>query len=471
MAKATKKTQGGRDDAKKAEARASVAWSARRWKTLVAVGVAAILGANVLLGSLGGAWLRVTSFLGLAFLLGLALLMSADLRRLPVRAILVGLGLQVALGLLVLRTPVGWPVFGAMAKVFEKIVEATRAGAIFVFGDLAGDVPKFGFVLAFQVLTIIVFIGALSRMLYHWGILQQVVKGLAWLMRRVMRASGAESLAAGANVFVGMVEAPLMVRPYVAGMTRSELFTVMTAGMATVAGSVMAAYVGMLRGSFLGESAGGHLLTASLMSAPAAILIAKIMIPETETPATLDIDLVPNIDEGDETPVNVMDAAARGAGEGLKLALSVGGMLVAFVGLVAMANIILGAVSGGHLTFQRLAGWAFSPVALGMGLPLDDALRAGTLMGEKTVLNEFIAYEHLAREMTADAGWVSSHASLVMSYALCGFANFGSVAIMIAGIGGIAPNQRPNLARLGLLSIVSGSLAAFMTGCMVGFLY
>jgi CNT family concentrative nucleoside transporter len=327
--------------------------------------------------------------------------------------------------------------------------------------------PAGSVLFAIELVAVIIFIGALSRVLYRLGVLQWIVRGMAWVMRRLMRVSGAESLASGANVFVGMVEAPLMVRPYMARLTRSELFTVMTAGMATVAGSVMVIYIGFVeKVATIGDAAAGHLLTASLMSAPAAILIAKIIIPETEDPATLDAAVVPTVDEGDDKPVNVMDAAARGALEGMQLAISVIGMLIAFVGLVWMANRILGVVTGGYVTFDRLAGWLFAPVAAGMGIEWEDAATAGSLMGTKTVLNEFLAYMQFSG-MSRD---ISEHTARVMSYALCGFANFGSAAIMIAGVGGIAPNQRPNLARLGLLSIVSGSLAAFMTGCWAGLL-
>jgi len=307
-------------------------------------------------------------------------------------------------------------------------------------------------------------------MLYYLGWLQWLVRGMAWLMRRVMRASGAESLAAAANVFVGMVEAPLAIRPYVAGMTRSELFCVMTAGMATVAGTVMAFYASILEGSGILPNAAGHLLTASVMSAPAAILVAKTLVPETETPATLDADVMPALEEGDEAPVNLMDAAAQGGSEGMRLGIAVTGLLMAFVALVYAANAILGAATGlvtdEPLTFQALVGWAGAPLAMGMGIPASEAVAAGQLIGTKTVLNELLAYQELA----GMAQTLSPHTARVLSYGLCGFANFGSLAIMIAGIGGIAPDKRPELARLGLLSIAAGALAGFMTGCWAGLL-
>jgi len=471
---AEKKT--GRKPAAKAGGKTpKKAWALPGRETLaIAAGVVAILAVNTGLGLVGEEWSkRLASFLGIAFLLGLALLMSADRRRIPLRTVLVGLGLQLALGVVLLWTGAGRAVFRGTGAAFNNVREASLRGAQMVFRKIMPDVPpgEFfpagGVLLAVEFAAIIIFIGALSRILYHLGILQWIVRGMAWVMRRLMRASGAESLASAGNVFVGMVEAPLMVRPYVARLTRSELFTVMTAGMATVAGSVMVIYIGFVEKiATIGDAAAGHLLTASLMSAPAAILIAKIIIPETEDPATLDAAVVPTMDEGDDKPVNVMDAAARGALEGMQLAISVIGMLIAFVGLVWMANRILGVVTGGYVTFDRLAGWLFAPVAAGMGIEWEDAATAGSLMGTKTVLNEFLAYMQFSG-MSRD---ISEHTARVMSYALCGFANFGSVAIMIAGVGGIAPNQRPNLARLGLLSIVSGSLAAFMTGCWAGLL-
>ncbi len=461
--------------AKAEEKKARKAWVLPGRGTLaIAGGVVAILAINVGLGLVGNGWsARLASFLGIGFLLGLALLMSADRRRIPIRTVLVGLGLQLALGVVLLWTDAGRAVFRGTGAAFNNVREAGLRGAQMVFRKIMPDAqpgeffPAGSVLLAVEFAAIIIFIGALSRILYHLGLLQWIVRGMAWVMRRLMRVSGAESLSAGANIFVGMVEAPLTIRPYVARLTRSELFCVMTAGMATVAGSVMVIYVGFVQKiGAIGDAAAGHLLTASLMSAPAAILIAKIMIPETEDPATLDSGVAPSVDEGDSKPVNVMDAAARGALEGMQLAISVIGMLIAFVGLVWMANRILGVVTGGYVTFNRLAGWLFAPVAVGMGIEWKDAATAGSLMGTKTVLNEFLAY----LQFSGMSNELSEHTKLVMSYALCGFANFGSVAIMIAGVGGIAPNQRPNLARLGLLSIVSGSLAAFMTGCWAGLL-
>jgi len=442
----------------------------RAWEPFAVAGVVlALLAVNSVLGSLGGGWAaRAASIVGIAFLLGIAFLMSSDRHRVEPRTVIVGLGLQFAIAFLALLTPIGTAVFTGAGRVFDVIFAVSGKGAAFVFGPVATRFPasfdsKRPYVLAVTLVSVIGFMGALTRILYRLGILQRIVRAMAWLMRRVLRTSGAESLSAGANVFVGMVEAPLTIRPYVAGLTRSELFCVMTAGMATVAGTVLAVYANSLQGVF-GEAAAGHLLTASVMSAPAAIVVAKIMVPETGEPATLDADVMPAIDEGEEKPVNVMDAAARGGLEGMRLAISVVGLLIAFVALVYMANGILGALSGGHVTFDLLAGWLFSPIAIGMGIPIKDCVEAGGLMGTKTVLNELLAYEALAGK----ADGLTPHTARVMGYALCGFANLGSAAIMIAGIGGIAPKRRADLARMGLLSIVSGTLAAFMTGCWAG---
>jgi len=449
----------------------------RRATLVIGGGVLAVLGTNAWLGSVDAAWARrVASLLGVAFLLGLALLFSRSRSRIPVRTVVAGLALQLVLGLLVLRTPIGSALFGWVGGVFDVIFQSAAAGAGMVFGDLSKPLPIPPFspagcvVLAITLVSILVLMGSLSRMLYYLGVLQWLVRWMAWLMRRLMRASGAESLAAAANVFVGMVEAPLTVRPYVAAMTRSELFCVMTAGMATVAGTVMAFYASILEQSGVLPDAAGHLLTASVMSAPAAILIAKTLLPETERSATADADVVPAIDEGDDAPVNLMDAAAQGGLEGVRLGINVTGMLIAFVALVHMLNLLLGAgvglVSDGTLTFQGLVGWACAPLAVGMGLPLGDAVAAGQLIGTKTVLNELLAYQELGKM----AGQLSPHGARVMSYALCGFANFGSVAIMLAGLGGIAPSRRKDLARLGLPSLAGGALAGFLTACMAGLL-
>jgi CNT family concentrative nucleoside transporter len=314
------------------------------------------------------------------------------------------------------------------------------------------------------VLPIIIFMGSVFGILYHLGIIPRLVGILARALARSMGISGAESLAAVANVFVGMIEAPLMVRPYLERMTRSELFCVMTTGMASIAGSVLVAYAKML-----GEAEyAGHLVTASLLSAPAGVLIAKLMLPETETPVTGAASgaLVA------KNSVNVIDAASEGALAALRLAAYVGGLLIAFVALVAMANAGVGTVGGWlgleGLTLERIFGWGFAPLALLMGVAPADALEVGSLLGLKTVLNEFLAYQDLARQIAAGA--ISHRSAVIASYGLCGFANFGSLAILIGGMGGMAPSRRGEIAALGMRSILAGTLASAMTGCVAGLL-
>jgi concentrative nucleoside transporter, CNT family len=402
---------------------------------------------------------RAVAAFGLLALVGAAWAFSSDRRRFPWRVVASGLGLQLMLGLLLLRSAPGRLFFLGVNDAVAGVVGYTDAGVRFVFGPLR-DV---GFSFALGVLPIIVFMGSLFGVLYHLGAVQAVVRALAALLSRSMGLSGAESLVAVANVFVGMTEAPLLVRPYVAGMTRSELFVVTTTGMATVAGSVLVAYTQML-----GPEYGGHLVTASLLSAPAGILVAKVMIPETGAPATLGGAgaMVPR------TTVNVIDAAAEGGLAGLRLAANVGALLVAFVALVALANDAVGALGSWlgspGLTLQTLLGWVFAPLACLMGIPLEEAPRIGALLGVKTVLNEFLAYRDLADLLGAQG--VSPRSAVIASYALCGFANFGSIAILIGGVGGMAPSRRQDLARLGLRSIVSGTLATLMTGCIASLL-
>jgi CNT family concentrative nucleoside transporter len=402
---------------------------------------------------------RAVAALGLLALVGAAWAFSSDRRRFPWRVVASGLGLQLLLGLLLLRSAPGRLFFLGVNDAVAGVVGYTDAGVRFVFGPLR-DV---GFSFALGVLPIIVFMGSLFGVLYHLGAVQAIVRALAALLSRSMGLSGAESLVAVANVFVGMTEAPLLVRPYVAGMTRSELFVVTTTGMATVAGSVLVAYSQML-----GAEYGGHLVTASLLSAPAGILVAKVMIPETAAPATLGGAgaIIPR------TTVNVLDAAAEGGLAGLRLAANVGALLVAFVALVALANDAVGAVGSWlgspGLTLQTILGWLFAPFACLMGIPLEEAPRVGALLGVKTVLNEFLAYRDLANLLGAQG--ISPRSAVIASYALCGFANFGSIAILIGGVGGMAPSRRQDLARLGLRSILSGTLATLMTGCIASLL-
>jgi CNT family concentrative nucleoside transporter len=306
--------------------------------------------------------------------------------------------------------------------------------------------------------------GSIFSILYHLGWVQWVVRGLARMLSRSMKLSGAESLAAVANIFVGMVESCLVIKPYIKGLTRSELFTAMTLGMSTVAGSVLLAYANILGGGAFA----GHLVTASILSAPAGLLLAKIMLPETEEPLTMPGDGTAL----EKTGGNIIDAAAEGALSGMKLAAYVGATLIAFVALIAMANDIIGgigaAVGIADLTLQRILGVLLAPLAFLMGIPWQDAPAVGSLLGIKTILNEFIAYQQLGGEIAM--GQLTERSRIIASYALCGFANFGSLAILLGGIGGMVPSRRPEVASLGLRSILAGSLASFMTACLAGLL-
>lgn len=402
---------------------------------------------------------RAVAVLGLVSMIVIAWSVSTDRRRIPWRTIAWGLGLQLALGLVLLRSPAGRGFFVTLNDLVTALLRYTDAGVDFVFGPLAGE-----FSFAVHVLPIIVFMGSIFSVLYHVGLVQRLVDVLAVALHRTLGSSSAESLAAVGNVFVGMTEAALLVKPYVERMTRSELFTLMTTGMATVAGSVLVAYVRTLGG---GDFA-GHLVSASLLSAPAAILIAKVMVPETETPVTGERDHA----EVERPAANVIDAAARGALDGLRLAATVGAMLVAFVALVAMLNDWV-SIAGGWLGFpglslEQLLGLPFLPLVWLMGVPWGDATQLAGVMGIKTVLNEFLAYQQLHTLM--EAGTVAPRSAVILSYALCGFANFGSLAILLGGIGSIAPSRRSDLARLGLRSILSGTLATLMTGCVASLL-
>lgn len=404
--------------------------------------------------------LRATSALGLLVMIAIAWLCSADRRRIPWRTVAAGSAIQIALGLLLLRTDPGRAFFVGMNDAVAAFLGYTQAGVRFVFGALA-DV---GFSFVVNVLPVVIFMGAIFSILHHLRLVEPVVRFLGRALATTMATSGAESLSAVANIFLGMVEAPLLVKPYLERMTESELFCVMTVGMATIAGSVLLVYVQMLGG---GDYA-GHLVTASLLSAPAGILIAKVMVPEREEPVTghgLHAEVA-------RPGRNVIDAAALGAMDGMRLVAYVGAMLLAFVSLIAMLNdglSVAGRLVGIEgLTLQQLLGWALAPLAWVMGVPWQDAVPVGSLLGVKTVLNEFIAYDGLG-ELIRD-GAIAPRSAVIASYALCGFANFGSLAILLGGMGGMAPSRRADIARLGLRSIVSGSLASFMTGCIAGLL-
>ncbi len=383
--------------------------------------------------------------------------------------------------------PGGEEVFNALSLFFVTIINFTFDGARFVFGALSSQMqfskafpPElqnqgFGMVFAFQVLPTIIFFSSLMSVLYHLGIMQRIVQAMAWVMAKAMRVSGAESLSVAANVFIGQTEAPLVVRPYVNSMTKSELLTLMVGGMATIAGGVLAAYVNILGGTnpqmqlFYAK----HLLSASIMAAPATMVIAKILMPEIEASETKgNVKL-----QVEKTSANVIDAAATGAADGLKLALNVAAMLLAFIALIAMFNYILeglGSLSGLNTVIGKpvnlnlILGYVLSPLAWVIGVPWHDAMRVGSLIGEKVVINEFIAYVDLGNLI--HQGLLSEKARIIATYALCGFANFSSIAIQIGGIGGIAPNRRGDLAKFGLRAVLGGSLATFMTATIAGVL-
>lgn len=404
--------------------------------------------------------LRAISLLGFFTMIAIAWVFSMNRRRFPWVTVTWGIGIQFGLAVLLLKTEAGRLFFVGVNALVTRFLSSTRAGVEFVFGGLT-DVP-FSFLI--DVLPLIVFMGSFMAILYHLGIVQKAVDAVAWVLSRTMRLSGAESIAGVANVFVGLVESCLVIKPYLERMTRSELFTLMTLGMSTVAGSVLLAYVEMLGG---GDFA-GHLVTASLLSAPAGMLIAKIMLPETDTPET---------SRGasaaiERETVNVVDAAAQGAISGLRLAAYVGAMLVAFVSLVALGNDILGGLGNSvgiaDLSIQRILGWAMAPFAWLLGVPGSDVIQVGSLLGIKTVLNEFLAYQQLG-ELVRE-GALQPRSIVIASYALCGFANFGSLAILLGGIGGLAPSRRPEVAQLGLRSILAGTLTTFMTACLAGLL-
>lgn len=439
---------------------------------------------DVSLASVGAARLRAA--LGLGLLVAVAWALSSHRRRVSWRLVAWGLALQIVFGLAVLRTPAGVTFFEWMNGVVHAVIGYSDQGARFIFGDLIGDllpvgvgqagpgftaspgrVARAGAFFAFSIFPSIIFVASLMTVLYHLGIMQRVVRGAAWVMQRTMRTSGAETLCTASNIFFGMMESPLVVKPYVERMTESELMAIMTAGMATIAGSVLAAYAGMML-PYQPEAA-GHLIAASVMSAPAALVMAKLLVPETEAPVTA----TSRAEEVPGTDVNVIDAAARGAAEGLRLALVVMAMLIAFLALVAMLNGVIGWVGGlvglEGLTLEGMLGRVLAPVAWMLGVSWSDAGLIGQMIGVDFVLNEFVAFAQLAGAL--GGGAVVADRSLVIGiYALTSFANFGSVAMTIAGIGEIAPSRRHDLARLGLRALLAGLLASLATAAVAGIL-
>ncbi len=397
--------------------------------------------------------MRYISILGLIVMMLIAWSISSDRKRMNFRLIISGVVIQFIFALLILKTVPGKVMFSGARFAVAKIISFSDEGAAFVFGP--GFREHF---FAFSVLPTIIFVSAVMAVLFHLGVMQIIVKGIAKVMVWIMDTSGSESLAAAANIFIGQTEAPLVIKPYIPTMTNSELMAMMTSGMATVAGGVMAAYAG------LGADA-GHLLAASIMSAPASLVIAKIIIPEKEVSPTKGVVKL-DIPKKDS---NVLDAACRGASEGLKLALNVAAMLIAFIAIIGLLNWgfkIFPPVNGAPLSLQRILGWCFSPMAWLLGVEWKDALTVGSLLGEKTILNEFIAYTDLIKIKEA----ISPRSFTIATYALCGFANFSSIAIQIGGIGSLVPSRRKDFAKLGLKAMVGGTLAAFMTAAIAGML-
>jgi len=416
--------------------------------------------------------------LGLGVLISLTWLFSNNRRAVDWQLVSTGIVLQIAFAALVLLVPGGRDVFDALGRGFVKVLSFVNEGSTFMFGDLM-KVESYGFIVAFQVLPTLIFFSALMGVLYHLNVMQAVVRAMSWAITRIMRVSGAETTSVCASVFIGQTEAPLTVRPYIAKMTESELITMMIGGMAHIAGGVLAAYVGMLGGGDPVQQAfyAKHLLAASVMAAPATLVIAKILIPETGQPLTRGSISI----EVEKTTSNVIDAAAAGAADGLRLALNVGAMLLAFIALIALLNaplVWLGDISGlanllGKPTdLASLFGYLLAPVAWVIGTPWADAQTVGALIGQKIVLNEFIAYTQLAEIIAGKVEGVSlsEHGQLIAAYALCGFANFGSIAVQIGGIGGLAPERRQDLARFGLRAVLGGTIATLMTATIAGVL-
>lgn len=450
---------------------------------------------------------RLIGVVGIAVMIGIAVLMSYDRKRINWRLVASGLALQVVFGLLVLKTTVGRNLFQTLGDWITALLGFQEQGARFVFGNLVqGNVPvgthdattnsldttmgliaNTGAFFAFNVLPTIIFFSALMSVLYYLGIMQVIVKGLAWGMQKTLRTSGAETLSASGNIFLGQTESPLLIKPFVATMTRSELNTVMVGGFATVAGGVLAAYVGMLSGMLPGIAA--HLLAASVMNAPAGLYLSKILLPETQVPVTAGSLHVEDaaamaskprtgwrrfFQRGTQAPESsVIEAAANGAGQGVQLAINVAAMLMAFIALVAMLNAGLGWVGGmvgiDGLSLQSILGTLLRPLAWVMGVPWQDTAYVGGLIGLKTSLNEFVAYAQFAGDLGAGQA-LDPRSAVILTYALLGFANFSSIGIQIGGIGGLAPERRGEIASLGLRAMIAGNLAAFISACLAGML-
>lgn len=410
----------------------------------------------------------IKGFLALSVFVLLAWAISENRRRFSWRTVLVGTGLQFGIALLLLKTPVCLHIFMILNRAVLALEHATEAGTSFVFGYVGGGDAPFEVtqassmvILAFQKLPLVLIMSALSALFFYWKVLPRVIRAFSWLLRKSVGIGGAEGVGLAANVFMGMVEAPLLIRPYISRLTRSELFTIMTCGMSTVAGTVLALYAGFLRNTV--PDAMGHLLTASLISVPAAITMAKVMIPETEA-----------VTAGDVTPPqnasSAMDAVTKGTAQGMELLISIIGMLIVLVALVHLVNLGLGLLpdAGGEPpSLEGLLGFVMAPVVWLMGVPWHEARIAGSLMGTKTVLNELLAYIDLSR---LPQGTLNPRSLVIMTYAMCGFANPGSLGIMIGGLGTMAPDRRSEIVALGWRSILAGTMATCMTGTIAGML-
>lgn len=415
---------------------------------------------------------------GLAVLIGITWLFSNNKRAVDWKLVATGITLQIAFAALVILVPGGRDVFDALGKGFVKVLSFVNEGSGFIFGSLM-DTKNYGFIFAFQVLPTIIFFSALMGVMYHLNVMQAIVRVMAWSITKVMRVSGAETTSVCASVFIGQTEAPLTVRPYIARMTQSELLTMMIGGMAHIAGGVLAAYVGMLGGGDPAQQAfyAKHLLAASIMAAPATLVVAKLLIPETGTPLTRGTVKM----EVEKTSSNIIDAAAAGAGDGLKLALNIGAMLLALIALIALLNAPLtwigevtglAAAIGKPTNLSTIFGYVLAPIAWVIGTPWADATTVGSLIGQKVVINEFVAYTELSQIVNGQVAGVSlsEEGRLIATYALCGFANFSSIAIQIGGIGGLAPERRHDLAKFGLRAVLGGTIATFMTATIAGVL-
>ncbi len=444
----------------------------------------------------------IRGIFGIIVLLGIAFLFSNNKKKINIRLVLSGLLLQIIFAILIVKgdalgkifAPLAYPLyfFKWLSGIFVLLLNFTTEGAQFVFGNLAkspGADGSLGMFFAFQVLPTIIFFASLTSILYYLGIMQKIVKGMAWVMLKVMGTSGAESLSCTANIFVGQTEAPLLIKPFIKTMTNSELLTIMVGGMATIAGGVMAAYIQILGHSYsvmhnvpLEQAQllfATHLLGASFMAAPAALLISKILFPETEEPVTKGTIKL----EIEKNGSNVLEAAAAGASDGVQLALNVAGMLIAFIALIALINYILQGVGyylgfnsylqqnfGQPLNLQLILGFIFQAIAFAIGVPTDSILQFGSLFGTKIVLNEFVAYVDLGN-MIANRALINDKAIYMATYALCGFANFSSIAIQLGGLTPMAPDRRSDIAKLGLKAVLGGSLATLMTATLAGILF